>query len=434
LSRAGPAATRAGAARVLAAVASGRALDAALEGERGRVAAADRPLLQELAYGGVRYRLRFEPTLAARLKKPFKARDGDMHALLLVALYELTALRTPAHAAVDAAVAATAALGKGWARGLVNGVLRALLRDDAALAAPADPGRAHGWPDWLARRLAADWPDDWPAIAASGTARPPLTLRVNTAATTREAVLARYREAGLEAAPAAAPTAITLAQAVPVEQLPGFADGVVSVQDAAAQWAAPLLAVPPGARVLDACAAPGGKTGHLAELVPPPGTIVAVESESARAERLRAGLARLGARAEVVVADAAAADAWWDGQPFERILLDAPCSGTGVIRRHPDIKLLRRAADIDALAATQARLLDALWRLLAPGGMLLYATCSILRRENAQQVEAFFARHADAEEQAIDAAWGRADGPGRQILPGESGMDGFFYACLRASG
>ncbi len=425
---------RAAAAQVLSAIADGRSLDAALERTRPRVEDAERALLQELAYGGVRFRLRFEPLLRARLRRPFKPRDRDLEGLLLVALYELAMMHTPSHAAVNGAVEAAGALGKGWARGLINGVLRGVLRDPDALVAPADPRDAHGWPAWLAEELARDWPQEWPAIAASGTARPPMTVRVNLARVTRDAYIGRLLEAGIEARPGAAPAALTLESPVAVERLPGFADGLVSVQDEAAQWATLLLAVPEGGRVLDACAAPGGKTGHLAELRPAPGHIVAVESDAGRTERLRDGLARLSAEVEVIAADATATSSWWDGRPFDRILLDAPCSGTGVIRRHPDIKLLRRPADIDALVQTQARLLDALWPLLAPGGMLLYATCSILRRENAHQVEAFLRRHDDAVPVPIDPGAGRADGAGRQILPGESGMDGFFYACLRASG
>ncbi|MEF8833470.1 MAG: 16S rRNA (cytosine(967)-C(5))-methyltransferase RsmB [Halofilum sp. (in: g-proteobacteria)] len=425
---------RAGAALVLAAIADGRSLDAALERHRARVADADRALLQELAYGSARYRLRFEPVLNARLRRPFKPRDRDLEALLLVALYELAEMRTPSHAAVNGAVEAAGALGKGWARGLINGVLRGVLRDPDALRVPADPGAAHAWPDWLATELVRDWPREWPDIAASGTARPPMTVRVNLARLTRDAYLERLREAGIEARPGRAPAALTLEPPLAVERLPGFAEGLVSVQDEAAQWATLLLGVPEGGRVLDACAAPGGKTGHLAEIRPAPGHIIAVESEPERAERLRSGLARLSADAEVIVADATDTPAWWDGRPFDRILLDAPCSGTGVIRRHPDIKLLRRPADIDALVETQVRLLDALWPLLAPGGMLLYATCSILRRENAHQIESFFRRHRDAVPVPIDPGAGRVDGAGRQILPGESGMDGFFYAYLRADG
>jgi len=425
---------RAAAAWAVAAVVGGRSLDAALGEQRARVAAAEHPLLQELAYGAVRHWFRLEPVLRQRLRKPFKARDADLQALLVTALYELDAMRTPNHAAVDAAVSATESLGKSWARALVNGVLRGVLRDAAALQPAAEPGRAYGWPDWLAAMLARDWPEDWPRFAASGIARPPMTLRVNLARTTRTAYAERLAEAGIAAdAASAAPAALTLREAAPVDRLPGFAAGDVSVQDAAAQLAAPLLTPLADCRVLDACAAPGGKTGHLAEQVPPPEAIVAVESEGARTERLRAGLQRLGVGAEIIEGDAGAPASWWDGRPFERILLDAPCSGTGVIRRHPDIRLLRRPSDIDALAAQQARLLDALWPLLAPGGMLLYVTCSVLRAENAAQVEAFLQRQPDAAAEPLEVSWGRESGPGRQILPGEDGMDGFYYACLRHS-
>lgn len=425
---------RAAAARAVAAVAAGRALDDALARARTRVAEGERALLQELAHGAVRHWLRLEPAVRARLRRPLKARDADLRALLVVACYELEGMRTPDHAAVDAAVAAAAALGKSWARGLVNAVLRGLLRTPGALAPPDDPGAAHAWPEWLARALAADWPGDWPALAASGTARPPMTLRVNAARTTRAAYRERLAAAGMGAHTAApAPAALVLDAPVPVARLPGFDAGEVSVQDAAAQLAAPLLAPLGDCRVLDACAAPGGKSGHLAELSPPPAELVALELDAGRAERLRAGLARLGAAARVVVGDATDPRAWWDGRPFERILLDVPCSGTGVVRRHPDIKLLRRPGDIDALVDTQRRLLDAVWSLLAPGGMLLYTTCSVLRRENAGQVDAFLGRHPRAQVVPIEAAWGRPDGPGRQILPGEEGMDGFFHACLRQS-
>lgn len=427
---------RAAAARTVAAVVGGRSLGDALAAERERVAPDDGALLQELAYGAVRHWHRLESVLAARLRKPFKARDADVHALLVVALYELAEMRTPAHAAVDAAVESVPALGrrKDWARALVNGVLRSLLREPDALAPPADPVRAHAWPEWLATALAQDWPEEWPGIAVSGTARPPMTLRVNQARNSRTAYLERLAAAGVEArATDWAPAGLTLDTPVSVERLPGFAAGDVSVQDEAAQLASPLLAPLAGCRVLDACAAPGGKTGHLAELDPPPDAIVAVESDADRAERMRQGLARLGVTAEIAIADVAATAHWWDGRPFERILLDVPCSGTGVIRRHPDIKLLRRAGDIDALAQTQARLLDAVWPLLAPGGMLLYTTCSILRRENEHQVAAFLRRQPEARAGAPAAPWGRVTGGGRQILPGEYGMDGFFYACLYSS-
>lgn len=423
---------RAAAARALAAVAGGRSLDDALETARAQVGRHEQPLLQELAYGTVRHWLRLAPVIDARLKKPLKRRDGDVHALLVAGAYELDRMRTPPHAAVDAAVDAAAALGKDWAKGLVNGVLRAIQRDRSLLAVTDDPVRAHGWPQWLADRLAEDWPGDWSRLLASGTARAPMTLRVNRRRIARDDYLSLLEQEGFDARPHPfAPMALTLDRPVAVERLPGFAAGQVSVQDAAAQLAAPLLDVRPGMRVLDACAAPGGKTAHLAELETPPQELVALEIDPARARRLREGLERLDVRAEVRVADAGTPAEWWDGRPFDRILLDAPCSGTGVIRRHPDIRLLRRPDDIESMAAMQARLLDALWPLLAADGMLLYSTCSILRRENAGQVRAFLARQPDAAMRPIEADWGRDCEPGRQILPGEAGMDGFFYACLQ---
>jgi len=424
---------RPAAARALVAVAAeGRSLDDAVAAAREQVGHHEHPLLQELVYGSVRHWLRLAPLIDTFLKKPFKRRDQDLRALLVAAAYELDRMRTPPHAAVDAAVEAVGELGKDWARGLVNAVLRRIQRDRSVLAIPDDPVRSHAWPQWMAEAFAADWPDDLAAILASGTARAPMTLRVNRRHGTRVAYLDTLQAEGLDAAPHPhAPMALVLDRPVAVERLPGFAEGRVSVQDAAAQLAGPLLASSAGNRVLDACAAPGGKTAHLAELDPAPGELVALEVDAARAETLSTGLQRLGVEATVRVADAGEPDSWWDGRPFDRILLDAPCSGTGVVRRHPDIKLLRRQEDIERLADEQARLLDALWPLLAPGGMLLYATCSILRRENAEQVRAFADREDSAEIVPIEADWGRASDPGRQILPAEQGMDGFFYACLR---
>lgn len=423
---------RAAAARALAAVAGGRSLDDALEAARAQVARHEQPLLQELAYGTVRHWLRLAPVIDSRLKKPLKRRDADVHALLVAGAYELDRMRTPPHAAVDAAVEAAAALGKDWAKGLVNAVLRAIQRDRSLLAVTDDPARAHAWPRWLADLLAADWPGDWSRLMASGTARAPMTLRVNRRRITRDDYLSLLEREGFDARPHPfAPMALTLDRPVAIERLPGFAAGQVSVQDAGAQLAAPLLDVRPGMRVLDACAAPGGKTAHLAELDPPPAELVALEIDPERGQRLRAGLERLDVRADVRIADAGTPAQWWDGRPFDRILIDAPCSGTGVIRRHPDIRLLRRPRDIDSMAAEQARLLDALWPLLAADGMLLYSTCSILQRENAAQIRAFRARQPAAAIRPIEADWGRDCEAGRQILPGEAGMDGFFYACLQ---
>ena len=384
----------------------------------------DRGLAQELAYGTVRWRIQLDallaPLLARRPSSAFAA------ALLAVGLYQLRRTRIPEHAAVSATVAAAPQR----LRGLVNAVLRNAQRRadelDAAIAGDAVASSAH--PRWLLERLQRDWPDDWSAIVDANNTPAPMTLRARD---DRDAYLGALAAAGIDASPAPhAPMGIVLDDAVAVSRLPGFAEGRVSVQDGAAQLAAGLLDAAPGSAVLDACAAPGGKTCHLLERAPSI-TLTAVEVDAERAQRIDESLARLGLAAQVVVADAADPAAWWDGTPFARILLDAPCSATGVIRRHPDIRALRRPTDIAALAARQHALLTALWPLLADGGRLLYATCSVLRAENDEVVAAFIADHDDARIEAIDAGWGRQTEFGRQILPGQDGMDGFYYACLR---
>jgi len=292
-------------------------------------------------------------------------------------------------------------------------------------------------PEWLLARLQADWPEAWQEIVAANNARAPMTLRVNLAQGDREAYLAVLQTEGIDAGPVAAvDTAVQLADAMPVDGLPGSAAGGVSVQDAAAQLAAGLLGAEPGQWILDARAAQGGKTAHILEgLTAQGGTaeLVALDSDARRMGRVAETLDRLALSADLRVADAADLAAWSEGESFDRILLDAPCSGTGVIRRHPDIKLLRRESDIGTLVTTQARLLDRLWSVLKPGGRLVYATCSVLRAENTAQIEAFLARQADAQEQPLAADWGRPQTAGRQILPGEADMDGFYYAVLEKS-
>ncbi|HET7370324.1 MAG TPA: 16S rRNA (cytosine(967)-C(5))-methyltransferase RsmB [Gammaproteobacteria bacterium] len=423
---------------VAAVIARGVSLDQALAAVLPRLSKpADAGLLKELCFGTLRWRLRLEAPLKTLLKRPLKARDADIHALLLIGLYQLAHMRVPDHAAVGETVAAVSGLGKHWARGLVNATLRNFLRRQDELLAAADtaPASRYAHPRWLIDRLRADWPDDWEATLAANNTRPPMTLRVNRRRTNREQMQARLAAAGIEAEPhPLAADALTLVSPVDVERLPGFAAGDLSVQDAGAQFAAEALDCGPGMRVLDACAAPGGKTGHLLERWPNLAECVALDASASRLDRVRENLDRLDFRATVLEGDARRPADWWDGQPFDRILLDAPCSGSGVIRRHPDIKSLRRAADIDRLAGVQAALLDALWPLLASGGKLVYATCSVLRAENEVQIANFLARDAGARAVALPAdpfdAGSRAAGAGRQILPGDSGMDGFYYACL----
>lgn len=393
----------------------------------------DRALCQQLAYGALRHHRRLDALASRLLSRPLRARDRDVHHTVMLGLHQLDALAVPDHAAVAETVEVARRLGKPWAVKLLNAVLRRFQRErDALIAAvDADPRIRSGFPDWLYDALAQDWPDELDAIAAACTRHPPMTLRVNRRQGGRDAYRAQLVEAGMEALPPPhLADALVLAEPVPVERLPGFAEGRVSVQDGAAQFVADLLAPPAGARVLDACAAPGGKTAHLLERDPSL-QMTAVESDPGRAQRLQGTLGRLGLAATVVVADAARPEAWWDGRPYDAILLDAPCSGTGVIRRHPDISWLRRAADIPRLAAVQRALLDALWPLLAPGGRLVYATCSILQAENEAVVASHRARHADAAAAPCGLPIGRSLAQGIQLLPGDNDLDGFYYACLQ---
>lgn len=427
-------------ARALAATAlvqvveQGRSLSDALPEVLAQADARDRALVQELGYGVSRWYPRLDAVLALLLQKPLKSKDQDLHCLLLVGLYQLGHMQLAAHGVVHDTVEAVRQLNKPWATKLVNGVLRNYQRRQQSLDAQLEEQAGSRWahPDWLIERLRADWPDHWQEILTANNQRPPMSLRVNARCLDREA----YRQQ-LEAAElpvhsiAAAEQGLQLEQPVAVERLPGFADGLVSVQDGAAQLAAQLLEVQAGMRVLDACAAPGGKTCHILERSPELSELVALDRDAQRLLRIEENLERLGLQASVVAADAGSPDGWWDNVPFDRILLDAPCTATGVIRRHPDIKLLRQAQDIATTCDQQQRLLQALWPLLAPGGMLVYCTCSVVTAENSAMLERFLGGQEDAREQRIDAAWGHACVVGRQILPGEQGMDGFYYACIR---
>ncbi|MCH4565094.1 16S rRNA (cytosine(967)-C(5))-methyltransferase RsmB [Halomonas sp. EGI 63088] len=400
-----------------------------------QVVARDRALFKALCYGTCRTLPRLEALAAKLLVKPFKARDADVQALLLIGIHQLLYLRIPAHAAVGETAGAARLLGKEWATRVLNGCLRRLQREAAALQAEvdSDPAVALLHPRWLLKALRQAWPDDWRAICEANNEPGPMTLRVNRRHGDREAYIDRLDGAGLDARLCLhAPDGVTLKTPCDVHALPGFEEGHVSVQDEAAQLTAvllgPVLAPRPGARVLDACCAPGGKTAHLLELFDI--DLHAVDSDAVRLARVEDALARLGLAATLAHGDATQRD-WWDGTPFDAILLDAPCSGSGVIRRHPDIKRLRRHSDIPKLAELQARLLDNLWSLLRPGGTLLYATCSVLPEENADQIQAFLARTSDASSTTPhDVTWGRPAGAGRQLLPAPDSHDGFFYARL----
>jgi len=429
---------RAGAARVIARVAHGRrSLTDVLPPELQSLAdAQQRALLQELSYGTLRWYFQLDAILQLLLDKPLKSSAADVHGLMLAGLYQLDHMALPQRVAVHETVQAARSLNKAWASGLVNAVLRNYQRNgpDLHLAIADDPGACYAHPGWLVGRIQADWPDDWASILQANNARPPLGLRINRQRVTRDEYLEQLALHRIEAVPlSATDQGIMLAKPVSVDALPGFSEGVVSVQDGAAQLAAGLLDLAPGQRVLDACAAPGGKTAHLLETQPKLAALTALDADAGRLRRVEENLARLGLQARIIHGDAGEPDKWWDGHCYDRILLDTPCSASGVIRRHPDIKLLRQPGDIPALCARQARLLEAVWPLLAARGMLLYCTCSVLADENSRQVERFLATHADVVEVSIDATWGQASTAGRQLLPGEKDMDGFYFACLRKS-
>lgn len=410
----------------------GRSLSSALPPALAQAAPPDRGLLQELCYGACRWQPQLQAVLNRLLQRPLPADQRPVPALLLIGLYQLWHLRIPDHAAVAETVAAVRVLHKPRLAGLVNAVLRNALRRRAELSAfiATDPVAQTAHPHWLLDRLQQDWPDAWPAIIAANNARPPFTLRVNSLQAERDDYRQRLAALGKTSERSAlSATALTLTDPVEPALLPGFAEGWVSVQDTAAQLAVPLLEALPGMRVLDACAAPGGKTGHLLESVPDL-DLTALDQDADRLARVRNNLQRLQLTARLIVGDARRPADWWDDVPYDRILLDAPCSGTGVIRRHPDIKLLRRAGDMAELAGQQRALLERLWPLLKPGGRLVYATCSVLPQENAAVIAHFLATHADAVEQPIVAAWGRALAHGRQLLPGADDADGFYYAVL----
>jgi len=427
------AATRASAARVVAEVLlAGRALSEALEGELEHIAEErDRALVQEIGYGVMRRLPRLKAFAERLLPRPFAGQDPQIQALLLVGLYQLTELRIPDHAAIGETVQAARLLAKGWATGLLNALLRRFQRERGTLEAapPQSPEVAWCFPAWLIERIRAAWPEDWERILVASNQRPPLGLRVNQVRIGRTQYSERLAAVGITARPIAhAPQGLALEQRVIPTTLPGYGEGLFSVQDGAAQLAAPLMDLALGQRVLDACAAPGGKTTHIAELAHNAITLTAVDREPSRVARIEENLARLGLVAETSVGDAIEPKGAWSERRYQRILLDVPCTATGVIRRHPDIKWLRQPLDLTRLVETQARMLRALWPLLAPGGVLLYATCSLLPEENECQMAGFLTENADARERPIAADWGRARSVGVQILPGEDDMDGFYYA------
>ena len=390
--------------------------------------ARDRALVEAMCFSALRRHAAYAAALEQWLQRPLGRGDAELKGLLLAGFAQIDVLQLPPHAALSATVEAVRALGRPRQTGMVNALLRRALREGFPQV-----DAAAGWPRWLADEVRHDWPQQAGEVFAASTLAAPMWLRVNRARIGREDYLALLVQAGLAAqAPSWLTDALCLAEPVAVSALPGFAEGWVSVQDGSAQQVADALAPACGARVLDACAAPGGKAAHLLERDPSL-RLTALDVDARRLQRVRETLQRTGLAAQVDLraADAGALEQWWDGTPFDAVLLDAPCSATGIVRRQPDVLLHRRPADIQALVALQARLLDASWKTLRPGGVLLYSTCSLLGRENAGQIEAFLARTGDARAEALDESLGHASGAGRQRLPGEQDCDGFFYARLR---
>lgn len=393
------------------------------------------PFSKALCFGVCRQFFRLN-ALAEQLvtKKP---KQTDVWLCLLLGLYELHFLHKPDYAVVKETVNLVVQLKKTWAKGLVNAVLRSYCRQQETLinTIKQDERYQLNHPQWLVEQVRADWPEEAHAILEQNDQHPPMTLRVNTRHTSTDHYLYELAKVGLqgEACPAV-PSAIVLASPCAVTDLPGFTEGVVSVQDGAAQMAATLLDLKPGLRILDACCAPGGKTSHILEQEPQLDECVALDIDTLRLTRVQENMNRLQLEATLCQGDAANPDTWWDGEPFDRILLDAPCSATGVIRRHPDIKYLRTPEEVATIVQSQSALLEALWPLLAPGGRLVYATCSILAVENEQQIATFVKKHADCIHHSIAQHWGHPTPHGWQILPGEQHMDGFFYSVLSKLG
>jgi 16S rRNA (cytosine967-C5)-methyltransferase len=394
----------------------------------------DGALARNLAYGVLRWLSALQWLAAELLAKPIKKRETDVQRLVLIGLQQLWHDQTASHAAVNETAECARVLAKPWAVGLINAVLRRFQRErESLLRSMEQAGKQYAHPDWLLKEIQQDWPGQWREVIDANNRQAVLWMRINRQKADEPALLSQLKDAGFATgAHAFARDAISISPAAAVARIPGFEAGWLSVQDPAAQLARDLLDPSSGDRILDACAAPGGKTAHLLESCAGLDLTV-LDRQPHRLEQIRENLERLGLSAATLAADALQAGTWWNGKKFHKILLDAPCSATGVIRRHPEIKWLRSSAQMAAVVRTQAGLLAALWPLLEPGGMLVYATCSILKRENTQQIQQFLAQHTDAVLEEPVVEWGTAGPLGRQIMPGEAGMDGFFYAVLRKS-
>ena len=393
----------------------------------------DAAWLQEMAMGVFRHLPQLQIWLRELLEQPLKGSKKILEHVILLGFYQQAYSRVSDHAAVAATVNAAEVLGGKSLKGLINAILRNFQRQQLAAQASDNPIIQSGLPKWLYKRLANAYPQEIESIVSGMNQPAPIWLRVNQQQCTHHHYCNALTDAGISFALSEQhPDAVILLDRTPITTLPGFAEGWFSVQDGAAQLAAPLLDAQPGERILDCCAAPGGKSAHILERSTALAELIALDSEASRLERMTENLNRLQLHANIVCADAAEVESWWDGKPFDRILLDAPCSATGVIRRHPDIRWLRKSADIEVLEALQYKILTNLWRTLKTGGTLLYATCSVLPVENKAQISRFLQEHSDAQLLPIHSGES-IEQPGRQILPGEQQMDGFYYARLLKS-
>ncbi len=426
--------SRAIAARAISAIVfRGVALDRALDEGLVRLPARDRSFAAELINGVLRWYWRLDEYSRRLLRKPFKGKDRDLHCLLLTGLYQIEFMRVPDYAGVSSTVEAAALIHRRWAAGVVNASLRRFAANRLEYSSDALSDAAlYSHPQWMIELIRTEWPNDWKAILEANNAKAQTVLRVNRNVCSTDEYLRMLADSGIEACrDPVSPWGVRLSRREDIGNLPMFADGWSSVQDSASQLAVPLLEVGEGHRVLDACAAPGGKTVQVLEQHPQVREVVAVDSDESRCVQIEENLGRTGHSATLVCADAAQPHAWWDGVGFDRILIDAPCSGLGVIRRHPDIKHHRRAGDLEAMANRQSAILEALWPTLKPGGKLVYATCSISPLENQQVIERFRRSNAgDCIAEPLPESVGEAAGDGRQRIPGRHDSDGFFYARL----
>lgn len=425
---------RVAAAEVIAEVLRGRSLSMQLPLYVDKVNRDNQSLLKEFCFGTLRWYPQIDIILDELIEKPLRQKELVIRTLLACGLYQLLYMRIPEHAVINETVAACKKLKREWAKGLVNAVLRKVQRQRQSLFEKhqQNPVFRHGHPKWILNQLKHSWSEPVAEqIIAANNHQAPMTLRVNALKCTRDDYLQRLEDVGMSAsATQHSAQGIVLDKPVDVLELPGFKQGLVSVQDEAAQLAASLLELAPDQRVLDACCAPGGKTCHILESMPALQFVLAIDLEQQRLQRTQENLQRLSLEADLVAADAGDTKQWWDQKPFDRILLDAPCSASGVIRRHPDIKLLRKDTDIDKLVDIQHYLLEEVWKTLANGGILVFATCSVFTRENDQVIEWFLAHQKDASLLPIEACWGHKTDYGRQLFPTINGCDGFYYSRL----